>query len=55
YLLELATEFHRFYNKNRVISESGPGTMARLVLVDAVRQVLVNALALMGIVAPESM
>ena len=55
YLLELATAFHRFYNKNRVISDDGRLTMARLVLVSAVRQVLSNALTLMGIDAPESM
>lgn len=55
YLLDLATAFHRFYNRNRVITENVPLTMARLVLVDAVRQVLCNALALMGIGAPESM
>jgi arginyl-tRNA synthetase len=55
YLLDLATAFHRFYNRNRVISENGPLSMARLVLVDAVRQVISNALALMGIDAPESM
>jgi arginyl-tRNA synthetase len=55
YLLDLATAFHRFYSRNRVISENGPLSMARLVLVDAVRQVVSNALALMGIDAPESM
>jgi arginyl-tRNA synthetase len=55
YLLDLATAFHRFYNRNRVISENGRLSMARLVLVDAVRQVVSNALALMGIDAPESM
>ncbi len=55
YLLELATAFHRFYNKNRVISDDGRLTKARLVLIDAVRQVLSNALALLGIDAPESM
>jgi len=55
YLLDLATAFHRFYNRNRVITDNRPLTAARLVLVDAVRQVLKNALALMGIDAPESM
>lgn len=55
YLLELATAFHRFYNKSRVISDDGLMTKARLVLIDAVRQVLSNALTLMGIDAPESM
>jgi arginyl-tRNA synthetase len=55
YLLELATAFHRFYNKNRVISDDGRVTTARLILVVAVKQVLANALDLMGIGAPESM
>jgi len=55
YLLDLATAFHRFYNRNRVITDNAPLTSARLVLVDAVRQVIANALALMGIDAPESM
>ncbi len=55
YLLELATAFHRFYNRNRVISDDGRVTMARLILVVAVKQVLANALSLMGIGAPESM
>ncbi len=55
YLLELATAFHRFYNRNRVISDDGRVTTARLILVVAVKQVLANALALMGIEAPQSM
>ncbi|HHO76035.1 MAG TPA: arginine--tRNA ligase [Deltaproteobacteria bacterium] len=55
YLLDLATAFHRFYNKNRVLSDDGRMTKARLVLISAVKQVLANALALMGIEAPQSM
>jgi len=55
YLLDLATIFHKFYNKNRVISDKRDLTMARLVLIDAVRQVICNAFSLMGISAPESM
>ncbi|MCU0576858.1 MAG: arginine--tRNA ligase [Desulfobacterota bacterium] len=55
YLLDVATAFHRFYNRNRVISDDPALTRARLVLVDAVRQVIANTLALMGIDAPESM
>ncbi len=55
YLLDLATAFHRFYNRSRVITDNAALTSARLVLVDAVRQVIANALALMGIGAPESM
>ncbi|HOS96567.1 MAG TPA: arginine--tRNA ligase [Deltaproteobacteria bacterium] len=55
YLLDVATAFHRFYNRNRVISDDQAQTAARLVLVSATRQVIANALAIMGIDAPESM
>ncbi len=55
YLLELATVFHRFYNKNRVISDDRDLSVARLILMDAVRQVIANALGIMGISAPERM
>jgi len=55
YLLDLASSFHKFYNKNRVITEDKALTSARLVLIDAVRQVIANGLDLMGIKAPESM
>jgi len=55
YLLDVATAFHRFYNRNRVISADVALTRARLVLVDAARQVIANTLALMGIDAPDSM
>ncbi len=55
YLLELATAFHRFYNRNRVISDNASLTQARLILINSVKQVLANALNLKGIDAPESM
>jgi arginyl-tRNA synthetase len=55
YLLDVASAFHRFYNRNRVISDDARVSMARLVLVDACRQVIANTLALMGVDAPESM
>jgi arginyl-tRNA synthetase len=55
YLLDLATAFHRFYNKNKVISDDIGLTQARLLLIDAVRQVITNGLNLMGIDAPETM
>ncbi|MDI6731046.1 MAG: arginine--tRNA ligase [Candidatus Margulisbacteria bacterium] len=47
---ELATEFHHFYEKCRVL-----GNSARLVLVDASRITLRNVLELLGVTAPESM
>ncbi|MCD6569472.1 MAG: arginine--tRNA ligase [Deltaproteobacteria bacterium] len=55
YLMDLASSFHRFYNKNRVISDDKDLTLARLTLIEAVRQVISNALWLMGIGAPEVM
>ncbi len=58
YAVELATAFHRFYEKCRVFS-SQPGdkamTLARLKLVEACRTVLARCLSLMSMSAPERM
>jgi len=55
YLTELAGCFHSFYNKNRVISEDGQLTSARLYLLKRTAQTLKNALSILGISAPERM
>ena len=55
YLNDLAGLFHSYYNKNKVISDDGPLTGARLFLVTAVRTVLKNALMMLGVTAPEKM
>ena len=55
YVLELATAFHHFYNKNKVIGEDYELSAARLLLIDCVRQVIANSLSLMGVDAPDSM
>ncbi|HVM96713.1 MAG TPA: arginine--tRNA ligase [Candidatus Acidoferrales bacterium] len=55
YLIELAGEFHRFYNRHRVLTEDAHRTAARLYLVWATGQVLKRGLALVGVQAPESM
>jgi arginyl-tRNA synthetase len=55
YLQELAAAFHRFYHHHRVVSEDAALTDARLILVECTRIVLSNALALLGITAPERM
>ncbi|MBI2635268.1 MAG: arginine--tRNA ligase [Parcubacteria group bacterium] len=55
YALELAREFHNFYEKERVITEDKKLTSARLALVTATKIVLGNALNLMGIKAPDKM
>jgi arginyl-tRNA synthetase len=55
YLSELASSFHSFYNKNRVITEDSNLTSARLYLLKRTAQTLKNALAILGISAPERM
>ncbi len=58
YAMELATAFHLFYQKCRVVSsapEDLPITKARLKLVDAARVALSRSLSLMSMSAPESM
>jgi arginyl-tRNA synthetase len=56
YATELATAFHAFYRDARVVDQEEPERSAkRLALVDATRISLANALALLGISAPEAM
>jgi arginyl-tRNA synthetase len=55
YLLGLAGEFHRYYNRFRVISEDDSLTRARLLLVQQVQQALGSGLRLLGIAAPLKM
>lgn len=54
YVLELARQFHDFYEKCRVISE-GRVIVERLNLIKATRIILADVLKLMGISAPEKM
>lgn len=55
YLQDLATSFHSFYNKHRVVSDNLNLTKSRLVLVDCVRTVLANGLRLLGVSLPKKM
>lgn len=59
YLQELIGKFHGYYTKykhsERVITDDAAKTAARLFLCDALRAVLANALALLGVSAPERM
>ncbi len=55
YLMRLAQAYHRFYTEHRVLSDDAENTAAYLTLCDAVRIVLKNGLALMGVSAPERM
>ena len=55
YLMSLAGTFHGYYNRHKVITPDGAITLARLALVGAVKTVIRNALALLGVSAPERM
>jgi arginyl-tRNA synthetase len=55
YLIELASLFHSYYNKHRVISSDVEITRARLLLVHAIQGVIKSALGILGISAPEKM
>lgn len=55
YLSELATLFHNFYQKHRVVTDDLSLSQARLTVVEGVRQIIRNGLSLIGVSAPESM
>ncbi|MGH9032027.1 MAG: arginine--tRNA ligase [Acidimicrobiia bacterium] len=52
---EFAKDFHGFYRDCRVITDEADLTQARLWLIEACRVGLANALALLGVSAPEEM
>jgi len=55
YAQELSGDFHYFYTFSRVLNIEDSLMKARLCLVFATKQVLANALRLLGVSAPESM
>ncbi|WP_085317079.1 arginine--tRNA ligase [Derxia lacustris] len=55
YLRELAADFHSFYNAERVLVDDAALKTARLALLLATRTVLRNALAVLGVSAPDKM
>ncbi|MEJ2175479.1 MAG: arginine--tRNA ligase [bacterium] len=55
YARELAAHFHSYYNAERILVDDETLCAARLALCAAVRQVLANALSLLGVNAPEEM
>ncbi|MDO4867710.1 MAG: arginine--tRNA ligase [Clostridia bacterium] len=55
FAVDLAQAFNKFYYENKVMVEDGGVRAARLLLTDAVRQVLKQALYLIGVEAPERM
>ena len=55
YLKDLANAFHTYYNACQFLVDDEPVRLARLVLVDACREVLRNGLSLLGVDSPEVM
>ncbi len=55
YLLQLATDYHAYYNAHRFITAPVDVRDARLSLCAATRQVLHSGLAMLGVAAPETM
>ncbi|VFR52960.1 Arginyl-tRNA synthetase [plant metagenome] len=55
WLRDCASDFHAWYNAERVRVDDEALKLARLRLADATRQVLANGLALLGVQAPEKM
>ena len=55
YLLDLAGEFHRYYNRHRVISEDAGLSRARLLLIENVQKTVRRGLEILGVEAPVKM
>ncbi len=55
YLRDLAAAFHSYYGAERILGDDPALTRARLALLRATRQVIANALAILGVSAPEQM
>lgn len=55
FLMDLAGQFHSFYNKHKVMTDDPQLTAARLCLCRGVKTVLANGLRLIGVSAPERM
>jgi arginyl-tRNA synthetase len=57
YLLELAGEFHRYYNKptNRIIGPDRELSMARMFMAEILKSAIAGGLELLGVSAPERM
>jgi arginyl-tRNA synthetase len=55
FLMDLAGQFHSYYNHHMVISDDAELTQARLWLAEALRIVFHNGLQVVGLSAPESM
>ena len=55
YLQDLAAMFHKYYAKERVVTEDTEKTKSKLILIRALQIVLSNGLSVLGIKAPDKM
>ena len=55
YLMELASSFHSFYAKHRVVGDDTHLMSARLGLIEALKSVFLQSLSLLGVSSPEKM
>lgn len=55
YLMDLARDFHTYYNAHQFIVDDQALSQARLTLITAVKQVIANGLSVLGVSAPETM
>ena len=55
YLFDLASLFHKYYAKNRIITDNLELSSARIVLIKAIQIVLKNGLEILGISHPNRM
>jgi arginyl-tRNA synthetase len=56
YLRDVASAFHSYYGAERfLVDDDAALTQARLALLSATRQVIRNALTVLGVSAPEKM
>ena len=55
YVYDLATAFHSYYSKEKIITEDEKYTFERIMLISAVKITIENALNLIGVSSPEKM
>ena len=55
YLQDLVGTFHRYYSRNRIVSDDHGLSFARLFLMNCLRITICNGLSIMGVSSPERM
>lgn len=55
FLMDLAGQFHSYYNRHKVITDSLALSQSRLCLIEALQVVFQNGLRIVGLTAPEEM